>query len=84
MGQSKAPFHPEQDVWVDAAELAVFHEVLQLSPCHVFASGAGGCTIAMAFAILFPEKCLSLFMCATPMEKSDECVILSIVSDAER
>lgn len=75
MGKSKGPFNPKQDVWVDAADIAVFHEVLQLSPCHVFASGTGSCTIGMTFAVLFPEKCLSLFMCTTPFEKGDEYVV---------
>ena len=71
MGGSKAPFDPRRDTWVDAADVAVAHELLRLPPCHFFASGTGGCAAAMCFAILFPEKCLSLFLCSFPVQRGD-------------
>ncbi|KAF8491299.1 hypothetical protein JB92DRAFT_1273815 [Gautieria morchelliformis] len=71
LGRSKAPVNAKQDAWVDAADIAMAHELLRLPQCHVFASGATSCASAMCFAVVFPKKCLSLFLSAFPVQRAD-------------
>lgn len=54
------------DGYVDAAIVALFHEYLDLPPVHVMASENRSFQSALGFAILFPEKTLSLIVCAPP------------------
>lgn len=54
------------DAYVEAADLAFAHQILHLPPAHVFAVGSQSVPIALRFAALFPEMCLSLTLCAVP------------------
>ena len=54
------------DGYVDAAIIALFHEYLGLPPVHVMAGENRPVQAAMGFAMLFPEKTLSLIACSPP------------------
>ncbi|KDQ64989.1 hypothetical protein JAAARDRAFT_245121 [Jaapia argillacea MUCL 33604] len=54
------------DCWVEAADIAFAHQMLHLPPAHVFAVGNIAVPIALRFAILFPDLCLSLTLCSVP------------------
>ncbi|KAA1466047.1 alpha/beta-hydrolase [Dentipellis sp. KUC8613] len=48
------------DHWVEAADLALACQTLWLPPAHVWAEESLATNVAMRFAALFPEMCLSL------------------------
>lgn len=72
---------PCRDCWVDAADLAVAHELLQLPPCHVFAANMNSASAALRFAAVFPDKCLSLCISTAPVQAGERCVPTMNVSD---
>jgi len=72
MGLTKPSLSAKRDSWVDAADVAEAHELLQLPPCHVFAVAMNSGGAALRLAILFPAKCLSLCICAAPVQAGDE------------
>ncbi|KAI0068617.1 alpha/beta-hydrolase [Artomyces pyxidatus] len=55
-----------QDAWTDAADLAYACHALWLPPAHVWASETIGANMAIRFAALFPDMCLSLTMLSVP------------------
>jgi len=59
------------DGYVDAAIIALFHEYLGLPPVHVMAGENRPVQAAMGFAMLFPEKTLSLIACSPPRVDMD-------------
>lgn len=65
-GKSTCRNSGRHDSWVDAADLAICHQKLNLPPCHIFALEALAVTCALRFALLFPEMCLSLALCNVP------------------
>ncbi|KAG2013394.1 hypothetical protein CC2G_010312 [Coprinopsis cinerea AmutBmut pab1-1] len=65
-GESTCTPSGKRDSWVDAADIALCHQTLNLPPCHVFALEAISVNCALRFAILFPEMCRSLALCNIP------------------
>ncbi|KAF5363858.1 hypothetical protein D9756_000594 [Leucocoprinus leucothites] len=57
---------PRHDTWVEAADVALCHLKLRLPPCHVLALEPTSVCVALRFAVLFPELCLSLALCNVP------------------
>jgi pimeloyl-ACP methyl ester carboxylesterase len=69
-GNTTNPMHGQHDFWVEAALLGLAHERLKLPPCHLVVCQEIAMNVELSFAILFPEKCLSLtiFTVAEPVE----------------
>ncbi|KAK2466402.1 hypothetical protein APHAL10511_002044 [Amanita phalloides] len=65
-GKSRCKASGSHDSWVDAADLAFCHHALHLPPCHILALESVAVNCALRFALLFPEKCLSLILCNVP------------------
>lgn len=66
-GQTISHPTPRRDSWVDAADIALCHQILQLPPCHILAFEATSINCALRLALLFPEICLSLTLCNVPV-----------------
>ncbi|KIY45992.1 alpha/beta-hydrolase [Fistulina hepatica ATCC 64428] len=65
-GRSKCRASGKHDSWVDAADLAMCHQLLQLPPSHILALEGIAVICALRFAALFPDMCLSLTLCSVP------------------
>ncbi|KZV71409.1 alpha/beta-hydrolase [Peniophora sp. CONT] len=65
-GKSRTKLSGRLDYWVLAADLAYAIQTLRLAPAHVWAEGAESTNVAMRFAMLFPEMCLSLALVSVP------------------
>ncbi|KAF8640140.1 hypothetical protein AX17_001376 [Amanita inopinata Kibby_2008] len=65
-GTSKCKASGSHDSWVEAADLAFCHQILQLPQCHILALESLSVNCALRFAVLFPEMCLSLTLCNIP------------------
>lgn len=65
-GKSSCRPSGRHDSFVEAADIARVHQMLQLPPCHVLAFECLGVNCALRFAALFPELCLSLILCNPP------------------
>ncbi|KAI0786446.1 alpha/beta-hydrolase [Abortiporus biennis] len=61
-GKSRSKLTGKCDLWVHAADLAHAFYHLQLPPAHIFACDVYG-QVALRFASLFPDLCLSLTLC---------------------
>ncbi|EIM88148.1 alpha/beta-hydrolase [Stereum hirsutum FP-91666 SS1] len=59
-GRSHSRPSGKLDHWVEAADLAFICQSLQLPSVHVWAEEPLATNVALRFAILFPEMCLSL------------------------
>ncbi|KAH0587120.1 hypothetical protein H2248_005937 [Termitomyces sp. 'cryptogamus'] len=68
-GKSSSRPTGRHDSWVDAADLAICHQMLHLPPCHILALDGISINCALRFAVLFPELCLSLTLCNVPAPK---------------
>ncbi|TFK21839.1 alpha/beta-hydrolase [Coprinopsis marcescibilis] len=67
MGQSNCKPSAKHDSWVDAADLGLCCLRLHLPPCHILALETISVNAALRFALLFPEMCLSIALCSTPL-----------------
>ncbi|KAF9008828.1 Alpha/Beta hydrolase protein [Cyathus striatus] len=65
-GRSTCRPSGKHDSWVEAADLALCHQHLQLPPCHILALEGTSINCALRFAVLFPEMCLSLTLVNVP------------------
>ncbi|TFK43302.1 Alpha/Beta hydrolase protein [Crucibulum laeve] len=65
-GRSSSRPSGKHDSWVDAADIALCHQRLQLPPCHILALEGISINCALRFAVLFPEMCASLALCNVP------------------
>ncbi|KIK65733.1 hypothetical protein GYMLUDRAFT_70812 [Collybiopsis luxurians FD-317 M1] len=65
-GQSTCRANGRHDSWVEAADLAMCIQILQLPACHIFACEVLSVNSALRLAILFPELCLSLTLVNVP------------------
>ncbi|VDC06247.1 unnamed protein product [Peniophora sp. CBMAI 1063] len=59
-GKSRTKLTGKLDYWVLAADIAYAFQTLRLAPAHFWAEEAESTNVAMRFAMLFPEMCLSL------------------------
>ncbi|KDQ13125.1 hypothetical protein BOTBODRAFT_33737 [Botryobasidium botryosum FD-172 SS1] len=71
-GRTRNPLHLARDTWVDAALHALALETLHIPPCHVFAVQNISVNVALRFAMIFPERCLSLTLCSIPLAKDSD------------
>ncbi|KAF8583671.1 alpha/beta-hydrolase [Ramaria rubella] len=62
-GRTKSKYTPLRDAWVEAADVGVAMELLGIPRCHVYAIQMNSCHAAYRFALLFPQKVLSLCLC---------------------
>lgn len=65
-GRSSCRPTGRSDFWVQAADIGRAHHMLHLPPVHVMGIETLGCNIALRFAALFPDICLSLIFCNPP------------------
>ncbi|THH20289.1 hypothetical protein EW146_g1042 [Bondarzewia mesenterica] len=65
-GRSKSRPSGKLDHWVEAADLAFACQVLYLPPAHVWAEESLATNVALRFAALFPDMCLSLTLVTVP------------------
>ncbi|KAJ3566960.1 hypothetical protein NP233_g6666 [Leucocoprinus birnbaumii] len=71
-GKTVCRSSPRHDTWVEAADVALCHLKLRLPPCHVLALEPTAVCVALRFAVLFPELCLSLALCNVPSAHEPE------------
>ncbi|KAI0313260.1 alpha/beta-hydrolase [Amylostereum chailletii] len=71
-GRSRTRLSGKLDHWVETADLAFACQILHLPPAHLWAEESLATNVALRFAILFPEMCLSLALItvAPPTELS--------------
>ncbi|KAI0069186.1 alpha/beta-hydrolase [Artomyces pyxidatus] len=59
-GRTRSRPNPSIDLWVEAADLALACQTLQLHSVHIWAEESLAVNVALRFALLFPDMCLSL------------------------
>lgn len=65
-GKTKNPVMPQHDLWCDAALIHQICFELKLPPVHIMANGMNPVAAALKYAMLFPQRCLSLSLNSIP------------------